>query len=59
MHGSLANGVHYKIVHRNMDSGTVAEFLACMLGISSNNAPFELTCKSWFIFYPFKKQKIA
>ena len=36
MHGSLANGVHYKTVHRSMDSEMEEEFLDCILGISSN-----------------------
>jgi hypothetical protein len=36
MHGSLANGVHYKTVLRRIDSGMEEEFLGCKPGISSN-----------------------
>ena len=36
MHGSLANGEHYRTVHRKMDSETEEEFLDRILGISSN-----------------------
>ena len=36
MHGSLANGEHYKTVHHKMGSETEEEFLDCKLGISSN-----------------------
>jgi hypothetical protein len=36
MHDSLANGEHYKTVHRKMGSEMEEEFLDCILGISSN-----------------------
>ena len=36
MHGSLANGVNYRTVHRRMGSETEELFLGCRLGISSN-----------------------
>ena len=36
MYDSLVNGVHCKIVRRNMDSGMEEEFLDCKPGISYN-----------------------
>jgi len=41
MHGSLANGGHYKTVHRNRDSEKEEESLHCRLGISSIKAPLQ------------------
>ena len=42
MHGSLANGEHCRIVHRNGDNGMEEEFPESMLDISCNLAPFQL-----------------
>jgi hypothetical protein len=36
MNGFLVNGVHCRIVPRNIDSGMEEEFLGYTLGISSN-----------------------
>lgn len=55
-YGSLANGAHYRIGHRNGGNGTEGEFLACMLGISCKLAPFTLKGEWWFIFFPQKQE---
>ena len=34
MHGSLANGEHYRIGHRNVDNGMEEKFPPCMFYIS-------------------------
>ena len=43
MHGSLANGEHYKTVHRNMDNETEDSFLIAYLAFHLIKAPFKLT----------------
>ena len=40
-HGSLVNDGHYRIGHRNVDSGTEEESPQSMLDISFNLAPFD------------------
>ena len=57
MNGSRVNGVHYRIVRRNGDNGTVEEFPESTLGISSNLAPFQPKTRMVVYSFSLKKQK--
>jgi len=60
MHGSRAIGGHYKTVRRNMDNETEEEFLACMLGISSNlKRLFHTKTQEVYYIFPLKRPENA